>query len=197
MLLMVVFVFFICNLLALLVNVLELLDFHELVMKLGNISNCLVIINSSGNILIYCTFGKKFRTVFMQIFFGKQPPCIITTSRSVAHSHGNPANNTLVANLSNTTTNGETVPLTSFSNSIRQGRSIRTPTNQNKPTVQTRQFTVRIERIGEDTPHITLTNSHNGNSDVYIDSEEDDKDTDAILYANDQKSVGTQAKLLL
>ena len=25
---------------------------------------------------------------------------------------------------------------------------------------------------------------------------EDDEDTDAILYANDQKSVGTQAKLL-
>ena len=116
MLIMVVLVFFICNLLALLVNVLELLKFHELVTKLGNISNCLVIINSSGNILIYCTFGKKFRTVFMQIFFGKQPR---TLSRTMAHhSHGN-TSNTLTTNVSNAT-NGETVPLTK--NNTRQGR---------------------------------------------------------------------------
>ena len=60
---------------------------------------------------------------------------------------------------------------------------------------QTKQFTVRIEGIGEERPHITLTNIHNGNSDV-IDSE-GSEDTDAILYANDQKSVGSQAKLLL
>ena len=112
MLLMVVLVFFICNLLALLVNVLELLNYAELVQKLGNVSNCLVIINSSGNILIYCTFGKKFRTVFMQIFFGKQPPCIVTTSRSVGYSQGNnTVNNTHVAN-STKPTNGETLPLT-------------------------------------------------------------------------------------
>ena len=94
--------------------------------------------------------------------------------------------------------------LSSFPNSIRQGRSFRgcgfesQSNKQNKPVVQTRQFTVRIERIGEDTPHITLTNCHgNGNSDIYVDSEEEEsKDTDAILYANDQKNVATQAKLL-
>ena len=114
MLLMVVLVFFICNLLALLVNVLELLDFVELVAKLGNVSNLLVIINSSGNILIYCTFGKKFRTVFMQIFFGRQPK-----TRNMTYYT---TNNTLTTNVSSTV-NGETVPLTSFSkNSIRQER---------------------------------------------------------------------------
>ena len=69
----------------------------------------------------------------------------------------------------------------------------RTP---NRSRVETRQFTVRIERIGADNPHITLTNNHNGNGDTYIESD-DDEDTDAISYANDQKSVGTQAKLLL
>ena len=139
MLIMVVMVFFICNLLALLVNILELTPYYELVPKLSQISNGLVIINSSMNILIYCTFGKKFRTVFMQIFFGKQPPCIITTSRSVAHTYGNKnngknnhINHTQSSYISNnSTTNGtngsETVPLTSFPNHLdlpntRQGR---------------------------------------------------------------------------
>ena len=46
----------------------------------------LVTINSSVNILIYCTFGKKFRTVFMQIFFGKQPPYVLS-STSVLRTH--------------------------------------------------------------------------------------------------------------
>ena len=139
MLIMVVMVFFICNLLALLVNILELTPYYKLVPKLSQISNGLVIINSSMNILIYCTFGKKFRTVFMQIFFGKQPPCIITTSRSVAHTYGNKnngknnhINHTQSSYISNnSTTNGtngsETVPLTSFPNHLdlpntRQGR---------------------------------------------------------------------------
>ena len=68
MLLMVVLVFFICNALALVVNVIELLKFVDLLYYLGILSNSLVILNSSVNILVYCTFGKKFRTVFMQIF---------------------------------------------------------------------------------------------------------------------------------
>ena len=72
----------------------------------------------------------------------------------------------------------------------------RTPNCQNKAKTQNKQFTVRIEGIGEDRPHITLTNNHNENSDDIIDSE-DSEDTDAILYANDQKNVGSQAKLLL
>ena len=128
------FMFFICNALALVVNVLELLGFNDtyLFQILGTFSNSLVIINSSVNILVYCTFGKKFRTVFMQIFFGKQPPCTIITSRSVAHSHA--TTTTQAINLSNTiyssslnTTNGETVPLTAGfcnSNNLRQGRII-------------------------------------------------------------------------
>merc|ERR1712223_954540 len=99
--------------------------------------------------------------------------------------------NTTYSSSLNTTTNGETVPLTTgFCNS----NNLRTPIRSRPSSVQTRQFTVRIERIGADTPHITLTNNHNGNGEI-IDSE-DDEDTDAILYANDQKSVGTQAKLL-
>lgn len=37
------------------------------------VSNLLVTINSSVNILIYCIFGNKFKTLFMQIFCGRKP----------------------------------------------------------------------------------------------------------------------------
>ena len=37
------------------------------------VSNFLVTINSSINILIYCTFGNKFKTIFLQIFCGRKP----------------------------------------------------------------------------------------------------------------------------
>ena len=47
----------------------------------------LVTINSSVNILIYCTFGKKFRTVFMQIFFGKQPPYVLSSTSVLRTGH--------------------------------------------------------------------------------------------------------------
>lgn len=71
MLLMVVVVFFVCNLLALVINILELFDLnYDLLIK---VSNLLVTVNSSINIFIYCTFGNKFKTVFMQIFCGKKP----------------------------------------------------------------------------------------------------------------------------
>ena len=65
MLLVVVLVFFICNLLPLVVNILEL--FFITYNLMIQFSNLLVTINSSVNILIYCTFGKKFRTVFLQV----------------------------------------------------------------------------------------------------------------------------------
>ena len=71
MFLVVVLVFFICNMLPLVVNILEVVEKTN--QKLIQVSNLLVNINSSVNILIYCTFGNKFKTVFMQIFCGRQP----------------------------------------------------------------------------------------------------------------------------
>ena len=70
MLLVVVLVFFICNLLPLVVNILEL--FFITYNLMIQFSNLLVTINSSVNILIYCTFGKKFRTVFLQVYIIKE-----------------------------------------------------------------------------------------------------------------------------
>ena len=84
MLLVVVLVFFVCNLLPLVVNILELIGMDHY-SPLANVSNTLVVVNSSVNILIYCIFGKKFRTVFLKIFLGKEPPCIMTSTRSQYH----------------------------------------------------------------------------------------------------------------
>ena len=39
----------------------------------SQVSNLFVTINSSVNILIYCIFGNKFKTLFMQIFCGAKP----------------------------------------------------------------------------------------------------------------------------
>ena len=42
------------------------------IMPLIQVSNLLVTVNSSVNFFVYCTFGQKFRTVFMQMFCGQK-----------------------------------------------------------------------------------------------------------------------------
>ena len=168
MLLVVVLVFFICNLLPLVVNILELVGISN--DQLIQVSNLLVTINSSVNILIYCTFGKKFRTVFMQIFFGKQPPCINLTARSMYHHHNH------YRGKSNSN-QSELLPLKSLPNNRRISDNSCLSHNGTNNTV-VHQFAVRIERCDSTT------------------NEENNGDANAILYASDQKSVGVQAKLM-
>lgn len=69
MLLVVVTVFFVCNVLAFIINVLELLDI--VVPELTTTSNVLVCFNSSVNFIIYCIFGQKFRRLFLKMFCGR------------------------------------------------------------------------------------------------------------------------------
>ncbi|XP_037787339.1 FMRFamide receptor-like [Penaeus monodon] len=69
MLLVVVTVFFVCNVLAFIINVLELLDI--VVPELTATSNVLVCVNSSVNFIIYCIFGQKFRRLFLKMFCGR------------------------------------------------------------------------------------------------------------------------------
>lgn len=66
MLMVVVVVFFVCNLLALVVNILEVLNIN--IMALNNTSNLLVTFNSSVNLVIYCIFGEKFKRIFLHMF---------------------------------------------------------------------------------------------------------------------------------
>ena len=66
MLLFVVIVFFVCNILALIVNVLEMMGIT--IFMLTMLSNLLVTVNSSVNFIIYCIFGQKFRRLFLQLF---------------------------------------------------------------------------------------------------------------------------------
>ena len=79
MLLVVVVVFFLCNVLALVSNVLEQfvgIETFDGFDQIIQVSNLLVTINSSVNILIYCIFGAKFKSLFMQIFCRRKGPSI-------------------------------------------------------------------------------------------------------------------------
>ena len=128
MLLVVVLVFFVCNLLPLVVNILELTR-TPFIQPLANVSNFLVTINSSVNILIYCIFGKKFRTVFLKIFLGRDPPCILTSTRSQYHKNGRGLDTTMATTM--TTLPSESMELLDKSNK--------------KPPKSGRQITVRFE----------------------------------------------------
>ncbi|PRD17700.1 UNVERIFIED_CONTAM: FMRFamide receptor [Trichonephila clavipes] len=68
MLICVVSIFFVCNILALLINILELFDLF--VPALVRVSNLLVTFNSSINFVIYCIFGQKFKKMFLYMFCG-------------------------------------------------------------------------------------------------------------------------------
>ncbi|CAH0559343.1 unnamed protein product [Brassicogethes aeneus] len=70
MLLCVVLVFFICNLLPLVINIIEIFELDpdiDLGMMIFT-SNLLVTINSSVNFIIYVIFGEKFKRLFLVLF---------------------------------------------------------------------------------------------------------------------------------
>ena len=67
MLMVVVIVFFLCNVLALVVNILEHL-FHKQFPQMININNLLITLNSSVNFIIYCIFNDKFKRIFCKLF---------------------------------------------------------------------------------------------------------------------------------
>lgn len=91
MLLCVVVVFFICNILALVNNLLECF-YGVLIDELIKLSNLLVTINSSVNFVIYVIFGEKFKRLFLKIFCshgiwltlgGRESPDLMTHEDSV------------------------------------------------------------------------------------------------------------------
>lgn len=67
MLLCVVVVFFICNILALVANVMEAF-YDKIIDQLIKTSNLLVTINSSVNFVIYVIYGEKFKRLFLKLF---------------------------------------------------------------------------------------------------------------------------------
>lgn len=73
MLLGVVAVFFVCNLLPLVINIIETFELEEtldadVTTYLIHTSNLLVTINSSVNFIIYVIFGDKFKRLFLILF---------------------------------------------------------------------------------------------------------------------------------
>lgn len=67
MLFCVVIVFLCCNILALLINIIEAFS-QEIYDRLVKTSNLFVTINSSVNFIIYVTFGEKFKRIFLLLF---------------------------------------------------------------------------------------------------------------------------------
>ena len=68
MILIVVAVFFVCNTMALIINILEINGSSSIIDFLTPVSNLLVTINSSANFVIYCIFGKKFQRLLLNMF---------------------------------------------------------------------------------------------------------------------------------
>ena len=71
MLMIVVVVFLLCNILALIVNILEAMNLQISVVT--EISNLMVTVNSSVNFFIYIIFGEKFKRQFWQCL--RKQPC--------------------------------------------------------------------------------------------------------------------------
>lgn len=71
MLFCVVIVFLSCNIIALLINVIEAFS-QQIYDRLVKSSNLLVTINSSVNFIIYVTFGEKFKRIFLLLFCKKR-----------------------------------------------------------------------------------------------------------------------------
>lgn len=67
MLMVVVLVFFSCNLLPFVLNVLEAVAGVRYA-RLNNVSSLLVTFNSSVNFVVYCIFGDKFKRIFFKLF---------------------------------------------------------------------------------------------------------------------------------
>jgi hypothetical protein len=65
MLAVVVAIFVVCNAPAMVSNIMECFDVQAV--RLTQISNLLVVINSSVNLFIYCALGTKFRRVFLRV----------------------------------------------------------------------------------------------------------------------------------
>lgn len=116
MLLVVVSVFFVCNVLAFIINILELMNI--VVDELTMASNLLVTINSSVNFIIYCIFGQKFRKLLLQMFCASLLPRVARDSESAVFR-----NNSIYGD-SRTFTNGktQTFRLSSWNGSHQQGR---------------------------------------------------------------------------
>lgn len=88
MLFCVVIVFLCCNIVALLINIIEALQ-QQIYDRLVKTSNLLVTINSSVNFIIYVTFGEKFKRIFLLLFckrrVGRDSPDILPDDSSFSN----------------------------------------------------------------------------------------------------------------
>jgi 7 transmembrane receptor (rhodopsin family) len=95
MLFVIVIVFLCCNILALIVNILEAF-FGIINDRLVKTSNLFVTINSSVNFIIYVIFGEKFKRVFLLLFckrrVGRDSPEGLMPDECSSFSNGDGSN---------------------------------------------------------------------------------------------------------
>nr|CAH0113098.1 unnamed protein product [Daphnia galeata] len=123
MLLCVVAVFFIFNILAMVVNIFEVANI--LVDEMTRVSNLLVSVNSSVNFVIYCIFGDKFQRLFLRYFCYCYCCCRRRRPVSGRSSPDNPDNS-----VSMGTNPGDIHRVSTFSNrsNVTPGRLLSLPT---------------------------------------------------------------------
>lgn len=122
MLLCVVIVFLMCNILALVINVLEAF-YNSINDYLVKTSNMLVTINSSVNFIIYVIFGEKFKRIFLLLFckgrIGRESPDgLMLDDSSFSNGDGNRSSGRFqrIGTIRSSTRNG---------NSLRMTKSVR------------------------------------------------------------------------
>lgn len=67
----IVIVFLCCNILPLILNIVEAID-NTIDTRVVKVSNLLLTINSSVNFLIYVAYGEKFRNTFKEMFYKRK-----------------------------------------------------------------------------------------------------------------------------
>ena len=130
MLIIIVIIFFICNVLALITNILE--AFYGIIKdELVKTSNLLVTINSSVNFIIYVIFGEKFKRIFLLLFckgrIGRDSPDgLIHDDSSFSNGDGSNRNSGRFQRVGTTRSSTKMSNSTLGSGLIRSQRTIRT-----------------------------------------------------------------------
>lgn len=125
MLFCVVIVFICCNILALLINIIEAFS-GEIYDRLVKTSNLLVTINSSVNFIIYVIFGEKFKRIFLLLFCKRRvgresPDGLIHDDSSFSNGDGSNRNSGRFQRVGTTRSTGAR-----NGNSVKVNRSTRT-----------------------------------------------------------------------
>lgn len=161
MLLVVVLVFFICNLLPLVNNIVESFKIRTdgaFTDRMIKTSNLLVTINSSVNFIIYVIFGEKFKRLFLRLFCshglfssGRESPDLATNDDSFI-SNGERQSLRLHRQNTSISRNGNSVRMNGSGRSSGRvsGPCVYYPANKKKKEISAVTFTTQTSMLGSE-----------------------------------------------